>query len=89
MADTKQKWQEIANRGLQDRFDPQTRVKFDEAVKRGLITIPQQEVQKPGRGAAAEVDNAAPPSSRARTLPHLAGILRTALVIGRAQQHLQ
>jgi hypothetical protein len=45
MADTKQKWQEIASRGLQDRFDPQTRVKFDEAVKRGLITIPQQESQ--------------------------------------------
>jgi hypothetical protein len=44
MATTQEKWQEIANRGLQDRFDPQTRAKFDEAVKRGLITIntPQQ-----------------------------------------------
>jgi len=40
---TKEKWQEIANRGLQDRFDPVTRSKFDEAVKRGLITLPSQE----------------------------------------------
>jgi|TARA_R100001530_G_scaffold3596_5_gene5282 hypothetical protein len=36
----KEKWQEIANRGLQDRFDPETRIKFDEAVNRGLITLP-------------------------------------------------
>lgn len=43
MANTKQKWQEIANRGLQDRFNPQTRAKFDEAVKRGLITMPTQQ----------------------------------------------
>lgn len=45
MADNKQKWQEIANRGLQDRFDPQTRAKFDEAVNRGLITMPQQQTE--------------------------------------------
>ena len=38
MATTKEKWQEIANRGLQDRFDPETRAKLDEAVRRGLIT---------------------------------------------------
>lgn len=38
--DKREKWQEIANRGLQDRFDPETRAKFDEAVKRGLITLP-------------------------------------------------
>jgi len=47
MATTREKWQEIANRGLQDRFDPQTRAKFDEAVKRGLITITQQAPQQP------------------------------------------
>jgi len=41
MANTQEKWQEIANRGLQDRFDPQTRAKFDEAVRRGLITTQQ------------------------------------------------
>jgi len=41
--DTKEKWQEIANRGLQDRFDPETRAKFDEAVRRGLITMPEQQ----------------------------------------------
>lgn len=39
MATTQEKWQEIANRGLQDNFDPQTRAKFDEAVSRGLITM--------------------------------------------------
>ena len=38
MATTQEKWQEIANRGLQDKFDPVTRAKFDEAVRRGLIT---------------------------------------------------
>lgn len=52
MTTTKEKWQEIANRGLQDRFDPQTRAKFDEAVRRGLIAMPtaqpvrQQESQE-------------------------------------------
>ena len=30
MATKQEKWQEIANRGLQDQFDPQTRAKFDE-----------------------------------------------------------
>jgi chaperonin cofactor prefoldin len=45
MANTREKWQEIANRGLQDKFDPQTRSKFDEAVNRGLITLPQQQLQ--------------------------------------------
>ena len=41
---TKQeKWQEIANRGLQDQFDPNTRAKFNEAVKRGLIVMPNSE----------------------------------------------
>ena len=45
MATTQEKWQEIANRGLQDNFDPQTRAKFDEAVKRGLIVMPQQAQQ--------------------------------------------
>jgi len=44
---TKEKWQEIANRGLQDRFDPETRARFDEAVKRGLITMPHTEPEKP------------------------------------------
>ena len=43
MATTKEKWQEIANRGLQDKFDPATRAKFDEAVNRGLISLPQQQ----------------------------------------------
>ena len=42
MATTQEKWQEISNRGLQDNFDAPTRAKFDEAVNRGLITIPEQ-----------------------------------------------
>ena len=47
MADKKQKWQEIANRGLQDKFDPQTRAKFDEAVSRGLIKMPDAATAEP------------------------------------------
>jgi len=51
MATTKEKWQEIANRGLQDKFDPVTRAKFDEAVNRGLISLPQQQqVIQPSAG---------------------------------------
>ena len=45
MANTKQKWQEIANRGLQDRFDGPTRAKFDEAVRRGLVSLPEQQTE--------------------------------------------
>ena len=47
MATTQEKWQEIANRGLQDNFDPATRAKFDEAVNRGLITMPEAQAQQP------------------------------------------
>jgi len=47
MATTKEKWQEIANRGLQDRFDPDTRARFDEAVRRGLITVQNQPQPQP------------------------------------------
>lgn len=55
MATTQEKWQEIANRGLQGNFDPQTRAKFDEAIKRGLISatasqgqeLPQAEAEQP------------------------------------------
>tara|TARA_R110000851_G_scaffold127212_1_gene259139 strand:- start:139 stop:1827 length:1689 start_codon:yes stop_codon:yes gene_type:complete len=45
MATKKEKWQAIADRGLQDKFDPDTRAKFDEAVSRGLITMPQSNQQ--------------------------------------------
>tara|TARA_R110002094_G_scaffold157781_2_gene144044 strand:+ start:10891 stop:12681 length:1791 start_codon:yes stop_codon:yes gene_type:complete len=39
---TREKWQEILNRGLSpDNFDPETRAKFDEALRRGLITAPK------------------------------------------------
>lgn len=64
MSTTREKWQEIANRGLQDKFDPETRAKFDEAVNRGLITLPDQQgfgsaaletAGIIGRGAAGEI----------------------------------
>ena len=53
MATTQEKWQEIANRGLQDKFDPATRAKFDEAVNRGLITMASP--QQPQGGIASNV----------------------------------
>tara|TARA_R110000765_G_scaffold111260_4_gene202975 strand:- start:1851 stop:3959 length:2109 start_codon:yes stop_codon:yes gene_type:complete len=51
MATKQEKWQAIADRGLQDKFDPATRAKFDEAVNRGLITMPV-DVQQEGAGVA-------------------------------------
>lgn len=56
MATTREKWQEIANRGLQDRFDPETRARFDEAVRRGLITIPQQDVVSQAEAPAVQAE---------------------------------
>lgn len=47
MATKQEKWQEIADRGLQDKFDPETRAKFDEAVNRGLITLPTGDNSQP------------------------------------------
>jgi hypothetical protein len=44
MATTQEKWQEIANRGLENNFDPETRAKFDEAVDRGLIIRPEPRI---------------------------------------------
>ncbi len=38
MATTLEKWQEISNRGLQDNLAPDKRARFDEALRRGLIT---------------------------------------------------
>lgn len=38
-----QRFQEIANRGLQDRLDADKRARFDEAVRRGLISMPEAE----------------------------------------------
>jgi hypothetical protein len=40
----RQRFQEIANRGLQDRLDFDKRARFDEAMKRGLISFPEQTV---------------------------------------------
>lgn len=36
------RFQEIANRGLQDRLPEDKRVRFNEAVRRGIITLPNQ-----------------------------------------------
>ena len=57
MATTQEKWQEIANRGLEDNFDPQTRAKFDEAVSRGLITRPEPQLK--GFSGASIIEPAA------------------------------
>lgn len=43
---TRQRWQEIANRGLQDKFGPKTRARFNEAVRRGFITLPEERQQQ-------------------------------------------
>ena len=51
------KLQEIANRGLQDKLPPEKRAIFDEAVKRGLVSLPETGSNTPlniaGEGAAA------------------------------------
>jgi len=40
---SQERMQEIANRGLQDQLPQDKRAIFDEAVSRGLITLPQQQ----------------------------------------------
>lgn len=42
-AENLSRFQEIATRGLQDRLDPDKRARFDEAIKRGLIKLPETE----------------------------------------------
>lgn len=63
MATTQEKWQEIANRGLQDKFDPATRAKFDEAVNRGLITLTAHQQQPPGIASNVSAGNFNVPAS--------------------------
>jgi len=41
------RFQEISNRGLQDNLPDNIRVRFDEAITRGLVTAKVQEVQAP------------------------------------------
>lgn len=41
------RFQEIAKRGIQDRLDPDKKARFDEAVKRGLVTLPNQQPPEP------------------------------------------
>lgn len=48
------RFQEIANRGLQDRLDPDKKARFDEAVRRGLIKFPQPKTQQEAALAQAE-----------------------------------
>ena len=69
MANTQEKWQEIANRGLQDKFDPSTRAKFDEAVRRGLITAPQVQQAPPmeAQPESAQVSNLPPQQPQPET----------------------
>jgi hypothetical protein len=75
MATTKEKWQEIANRGLQDNFDPTTRAKFDEAVNRGLITVPDTQGFV---SAAGETARTIGQSALAEAGSGLAGLLELA-----------
>ena len=39
-----ERFQEIANRGLQDRLPPDQRARFDEALRRNLITLPGPQI---------------------------------------------
>lgn len=41
-----QKFQEIANRGIQDQLSPEIRLRFNEAVNRGLVTLPNIRVSE-------------------------------------------
>ena len=47
------RFQEISNRGLQDRLKPDMRARFDEALNRGLIT--QQQVEQPPQEEAPSI----------------------------------
>jgi len=38
-ANKKERYQEIANRGIQDKLNPERKARFDEAVRRGIITV--------------------------------------------------
>lgn len=49
------RFQEIANRGLQDNLDPQKRAIFDEGVNRGIITFQPAAEQVPEGGAVSGV----------------------------------
>lgn len=71
-----QRFQEIANRGLQDNLDPDKRARFDEAMKRGLIQVRQQSSSAPTFQGSAGGGIPAPPAeditTRAtRELPEL------------------
>jgi len=46
--ENRSRFQEIANRGLQARLNPDQKVRFDVAVSRGLITLPGQSAQPQG-----------------------------------------
>jgi len=61
------RFQEIANRGLQDNLDPDKRARFDEAIRRGLI---QQEAQDgiTTAGVAPASDDAGAPGLGERVL---------------------
>lgn len=71
MATTREKWQEIANRGLQDRFDPETRAKFDEAVRRGLITLPEAQPAP----EASQAPESLPVQQTGQPMPNEDGLL--------------
>jgi len=76
---TQEQIQEIANRGLQDRLSPERRAKFDELVRRGIITLPE----RPGNQAQADT-TAAEVEEPGSILQDILGIGETGLAIGSA-----
>jgi len=47
--------QEIANRGIQDQLSPERRIKFDELVSRGIVTLPgEPDILAPGAPGTPE-----------------------------------
>jgi len=54
-----QRDQEIANRGIQNQLSPRGRLRFDELVKRGLVTLPFSEVEDFDKPALEASENPA------------------------------
>lgn len=62
--------QEILNRGLYDRLGPDKKGRVDEAIKRGLVTMPDAALQQEGFSAGVQIpqDQLTPVLSRDQTL---------------------
>lgn len=67
------RFQEIATRGIQDRLDPDKRARFDEAMRRGLITTDQdpEAVTEPVAAPIAQPEQAPTVATPAVSAPAL------------------